>query len=218
MPNLLFLDVDGVLNSNQFHADWIQKNKRLYDNLDDCEREAIYLENKFDSLFVNVTTSPFFNGYIAPTNLNRFNHMMKILGDTVQIVFSSDWRFIQDGTYSDVASLDKIKELFTVRGIIGNVIGATPFVYPPNRGKEIAMYLNEHREEYKYDFAKVLVLDDLDVYNSIIENLDENFNGAVFHCWIGSEYGLTADCVGLVFRYFGFLGDKRLKETINETN
>lgn len=204
MRKVIFLDIDGVLNCNQFHADWIQKHATLHERLVDCERESMYLENRFDSLFTNVTDSPFFNGYIAPPNLGRWNTMIEILKDA-EIVFSSDWRFIQDGTYSNLASLDKIKELFKVRGINGNVVGATPYVKNHNRGTEISDYLFEHINEYDLKQTRFLVFDDLDIHEDIKDAFYRT-HGALLDCKIDSEYGLTADSVGVAFRWFEIMG------------
>jgi len=207
---VVFLDIDGVLNSNKFHADWIQEHAKLHENPLECEKEAIVLEQKFDSLFTNVTGQEFLDGYIAPPNLGLWNNMIGVLTRTFQntkVVLSSDWRYIQDGTYSNVAPIGVIKELFKVRGINGDVIGATPHVYPQNRGKEIALFINEYMHTHKHTFTHFLVLDDLDVFDSINENREAGLNCAVFHCFINSEYGLNANTVGCVFRYFGIMGD-----------
>ena len=217
---VVFLDIDGVLNSNKFHADWIQKHAKLHENPFDCEKEAIALEKQFDSLFTNVTGQEFLDGYIAPPNLGKWNTLIGILTTTfqnVKVVLSSDWRYIQDGTYSNVAPIGVIKELFKVRGINGHVIDTTPHVNPPDRGKEIALYINEYMHRYKYGFTHFLVLDDLDVFDSINENQEAGLNCSVFHCLINSEYGLNADAVGCIFRYFGIMGDIKDEKDSRQT-
>ena len=149
MKKIIFLDVDGVLNNETFKSNWMREHEGLDRN---------YLEIRFDHLFEHPTGMPFFDGRIYPDNLANWNKLIETLGDA-QVVFSSDWRFICDGTYSNVTSVEVIQSLFTYRNIKGNVIGATPYVHDHDRATEILRYIRENPDIVKD--AKILILDDL---------------------------------------------------------
>lgn len=162
MRKVIFLDIDGVLNNEQFHKNWMIQHTTPHTNFEDRDRDELYLENRFDSMFVNVTCSPFFNGYIAPDNLEQWNRLVDELGDA-EIILSSDWRFIQDGTYSNLAHIDMVRELFERRGIKGNVIGSTPYIKDHDRATEIIEYIKQHLEDFTREDVLVVIYDDLDI-------------------------------------------------------
>ena len=171
MKKIIFLDVDGVLNNETFKSNWMREHEGL---------DRTYLEIRFDHLFIKPTEMGFCNGYIVPENLKNFNHIID--ATNADIVLSSDWRFINDGYYNKVADINTIKLLFEVRGIKGNVIGATPYIFNHPRDIEILRYINTN----KIQDAKIVVIDDLfEAGNAITDIPNSKF------VWTDYETGLT---------------------------
>lgn len=159
MKKLIFLDIDGVLNNVTFKTNWMKAHKGL---------DKTYLEIRFYRLFVNTTEMEFYNGYIVPENLENFNRIIDATNSDV--VLSSDWRFISDGNYNNVADIDIIKQMFRVRGIKGNVIGATPYVFKHPRGIEILRYIKSNNIQD----TKIVVIDDLREAGEAIRDIPDS--------------------------------------------
>lgn len=161
MKKLIMLDIDGVLNNTTFHAKWLEEHEKL--------GTRNYLESKFQSLFYYVSDNSFYNGYIVPENLENFN---KIIAETdADIVVSSDWRYVQDGFYRKIETIDSIKRLFQFRGINGNVISATPHVKDYERDTEILRWLLHNNIKD----TRILILDDIDVHD-VVTAMQERWN------------------------------------------
>ena len=157
MKNLIFLDMDGVLNNDTFPEEWQAKLKREMPYL--TENQLII---QFQKRFAEVTEYSFYNGYIAPENLQNWNRL--ITSVNADIVFSSDWRKIHFDTGDMLAEISQVQELFNQRDMKGKVVGVTPLSYDLHRGREIFKYLVEHNPEEE---RRVLVLDDLDEVRDI---------------------------------------------------
>jgi hypothetical protein len=173
MNKLIFLDIDGVLNNTSFQKEWIEQHKGL-------NRE--YLEIRFEHLFVKPTEMEFYNGYIVPKNLENFNSIID--ATNADIVLSSDWRFINDGNYNNLADIDLVRRLFEVRGIKGNVIGATPYIFKHPRDIEILRYINTN----KIKDTKIVVIDDLREAGEAIRDIPDSL-----FIWTNYNTGLTKE-------------------------
>lgn len=173
MKKLIFLDIDGVLNNTTFKTNWMKAHKGL---------DKTSLEIRFNHLFINATEMEFCNGYIVPENLENFNRIID--ATNADVVLSSDWRFINDGNYNNVADIDVIKRLFRVREIKGNVIGATPYVFKHPRDIEILRYINTN----KIHDAKIVVIDDLREAGEAIRDIPDSL-----FIWTNYNTGLTKE-------------------------
>lgn len=173
MKKLIFLDIDGVLNNATFKTNWMKAHKGLDKN---------YLEIRFNHLFINATEMDFYNGYIVPENLENFNRIID--ATNADVVFSSDWRFINDGNYNNVADIDIIKQLFRVREIKGNVIGATPYIFKNPRDIEILRYIKSNNIQD----TKIVVIDDLREAGEAIRYIPDSL-----FIWTNYNTGLTKE-------------------------
>ena len=151
MKNLIFLDMDGVLNNDTFPEKWQANLKKEMPYL--TENQLII---QFQKRFAEVTEYSFYNGYIAPENLENWNRL--ITSVNADIVFSSDWRKIHFDTGNMLATPDQVQELFDARGMKGHVVSVTPMSLDWHRGREIFRWLAENNPEEE---RRVLVLDDL---------------------------------------------------------
>ena len=151
MKNYIFLDMDGVLNNDTFPKKWQNELKKEMPFL--TENQLII---QFQKRFAEVTEYSFYNGYIAPENLENWNRL--ITSVNANVVFSSDWRKIHFETGFMLAHLNNVKDLFEIRGMKGHVVSVTPMSLDWHRGREIFRWLTENNPEEE---RKVLVLDDL---------------------------------------------------------
>ena len=151
MKNYIFLDMDGVLNNEKFHNEWM---KNLKKEMPYLTQNQITIQ--FMRRFIDVTEFSFYNGFIVPENLKNWNRL--ITSVNADVVFSSDWRKIHFDTGDMLASIDQVQELFNQRDMKGKVVGVTPMTYDMHRGREIFNWLVEHNPEEE---RRVLVLDDL---------------------------------------------------------
>ena len=173
MNKLIFLDIDGVLNNATFKTNWMEAHKEL---------DKTYLEIRFYRLFINATEMEFYNGYIVPENLENFNRIID--ATNADVVLSSDWRFINDGNYNILADLSTVKRLFEVRGIKGNVVGLTPYIFKHPRDIEILRYINTN----KIKDTKIVVIDDLREAGEAIRDIPNSL-----FIWTDYNTGLTKE-------------------------
>ena len=152
MKNYIFLDMDGVLNNESFHNEWM---KALKKEMPYLTQNQITLQ--FMRRFIDVTEFSFYNGFIVPENLRNWNRLISSVD--AGVVFSSDWRKIHFDTGDMLATVNQVAELFKQRDMKGTVVGVTPITYDMHRGREIYKWLVENNPEEE---RRVLVLDDLD--------------------------------------------------------
>lgn len=137
IENIIFLDIDGVLNCEQFyHEDHHQKMKREMTN--------------------NPKDEDIFNrAQICPIRLGYVNDLCKETNS--KVVVSSTWR--------GGLSIEELQRLFDICGGTFEVIGKTPHVDCRVRGVEIKKWLekNINEEEYGclyFDFYRYVIIDD----------------------------------------------------------
>lgn len=151
MKNYIFLDMDGVLNNESFHNEWM---KNLKKEMPYLTQNQITIQ--FMRRFIDVTEFSFYNGFIVPENLKNWNRL--ITSVDASVVFSSDWRKIHFDTGDMLATVNQVADLFKQRDMKGTVVGVTPITYDMHRGREIYKWLAENNPEEE---RRVLVLDDL---------------------------------------------------------
>ena len=120
-----------------------------------------------------------------PHLVDNLKRIIDITG--AKIVISSTWRMGNE--------LPGMRELWSDRGLPGEVIGITPnFMYKYGttlcRGKEIDAYLEEHPEVEKY----VIIDDDTDMEPHQLENFVLTAGNSDHSDCIDIGYGLTKIC------------------------
>lgn len=148
MKKVIFLDIDGVLNTERFILSMLTK---------DCNGNYHgheYLTDEYGTLF-------------DPISVKNLGKIIKLTD--AKIVISSTWRY---------SGLEKIKEMWHFRNIPGEVIDITPIhwelknnplngtPYEKWRGNEIQIWLNENKDVSNY----LIIDDDNDMLPSQIDN------------------------------------------------
>lgn len=187
MKNMIFLDMDGVLNNSEFEKEYM---KALRKEMPYLTSNQIYTQ--FMRRFIEVSEYSFYNGFIVPENLNNWNRL--ITSVDAEVVFSSDWRKIHFDTGDMLADIKNVQDLFDIRGMKGKVVGVTPLRNDLHRGFEIYDYLKQLPKEER----RVLVIDDLE------EVRDANWkNVTTKFMFINTDYrkGLTSEEVDKAIKF-----------------
>lgn len=151
MP-VMFLDCDGVLNSDRFIQEWISVHGDSKESMEE-----------FKSRYFMHDGEP---GYVVPGLLERVRSICDITD--CRIVWSSSWRenyWVQDPDSGDFRfDYAGIRKLWKAKGLpLDRLLGCTPclnlgrFSYVP-RGVEIQEWLNENAA--KYNIGRVAIVDD----------------------------------------------------------
>lgn len=119
--NILFLDVDGVLNS----ADFI-------------DRMVVY-----GQIHGKSWTDDGGNHFIDPEAVKRVIHLCN--NKDVKVVISSSWRYFDLPT-----TIESFKGYRDLVPLIPYIVGVTPRLKSGHRGTEIAQWLSEHPEVERY--------------------------------------------------------------------
>lgn len=139
-PPIIFLDIDGVLNSQQFFgsADFRKVKRKLTKAVKSGELERIkYYKNK-----------------ISRDAVNLLNELCRDTGAVV--VISSTWRLDK--------SVEDLQEILSACGATFKVIDKTPYT-TYERGTEIAKWLRDNVSVETwgcayYDFHRYAIIDD----------------------------------------------------------
>lgn len=158
--NILFLDMDGVLNNHDLTIQWAEKRlkeikKNITDKSDIKLREIVMRE---------------FNQYMCMGTEYIFKQLADRLNEVItkcdlKIVWSTSWRNISK--YN--RNIDNAKEMLNRRGVIGDaLIGYTPFfgyeygTAESTRISEILYCVMNNKFSISYN-DKIGVIDDLDL-------------------------------------------------------
>jgi hypothetical protein len=114
MKPLLFLDIDGVLNSGAFLVGLHQRGKQANVFLVDPREGAVE--------------------HIDPVRIERLNRITEATG--ASIVLSTSWRCLFGPADTET--------MLRARGVAAPIVGATPRIYDEPRGHEIATALLSH--------------------------------------------------------------------------
>lgn len=135
---IIFLDIDGVLNST---FGWLMRG-RIKDILFDYAYFSNPETPKTDVIY-----------QLDPYSIEVFNHIIK--GTQAKVVISSSWRTLME--------LDKLKEILQYNGLTEecDIIDKTPSLnYNGNlRGNEIYMWMKLNIPNYR-EFSNYVILDD----------------------------------------------------------
>lgn len=182
IKNILFLDMDGVLNNNYLTRKWFDnkfqelETSLKFNSKNDIQKEA---EKQFREFTYD------YEEYIFP----ELASLLKKVIETVdlKIIWSSSWR-----TLKRYKNIKDAKKMFNRRGLIGDaLIGYTPeFHFPydfPNgyraRMDEIMYFINHNDLDISFK-DKLAAIDDL---NLIF--LEKNIGIKFFQTDV--EYGIT---------------------------
>ena len=176
---VIFLDMDGVVNSDAFIDDWIA---------DHGPGETSMA--RFKSLYYTHDGEP---GYVVPELVDRLKSVCDRTG--CRVVWSSSWRqnyWVQDPDSGEFYfDYHRIRHLWEAKGLpFGRFAGCTPcldlsrFSYVP-RGCEIQEWLNENAA--RYNIGRAAILDDNEDAEVGVQYENARFFQTTF------ERGLTED-------------------------
>ena len=157
MSNFIFLDMDGVLNSNNLIDEWFTtKEKELEHLIEDNVERYKAVKQAFSKEFVHSTE------LVMPELAARFTKLVTDVN--ANIIWSSTWRILDK-----YAKWETAKEMFNRRGLPGDrLIGYTPnfnyFRMPFNelRVREINSVI--HNKQFGINKkSKIVIIDDLDL-------------------------------------------------------
>lgn len=121
MNKYIFLDIDGVLNSNEY-----------FSSLEHIKRSNELLDKGFNPSIAHGVSS------IDPVAVKNLNQLVNNTG--AKIVVSSTWRFSPD-----------LSEIFKMSGIKAPIFSITPSSQSRVRGEEIQIWLDKKAESpYNY--------------------------------------------------------------------
>lgn len=137
---VIFLDIDGVLNSAQSANFWYSKtaNNVKHPILED-----------WSATLEEYQTSDF-----CPISVTNLCEALSLLPE-IKIVISSTWRLSK--------SVEDLKKIFSPWPIIANkIIDKTPCLRLQERGDEIKAWLDEHKKHCKVDdqISDFVIIDD----------------------------------------------------------
>lgn len=146
MNPIIFLDIDGVLNTTNYNA-----LNHFY-----RRHEAEIKGLQFSSPNLRCRTRDKY-GHLFDITAVRYLSLL-ISQTDADIVISSTWR---------LSGLSVMREMWEYRNLPGNVIDITPTIYDePRRGKEIYSWCTNHGVSDKY----VILDDDSDMLPSQMNN------------------------------------------------
>jgi hypothetical protein len=141
MKSLLFLDIDGVCNTDSF-TNSIDRNAPLSDK----EKDTIDNNPGVDRLDLR---------FLNPKHIK---HLNKIIAKTqAKVVITSDWRI--------ASNAKQFQAMFNHHGFIGEIIGCTKVLNIP-RGQEIKDWLDDNGWPDKF-----AIIDDRDDMDPFMEHL-----------------------------------------------
>lgn len=186
--DILFLDMDGVLNSDDFITQWIESHGDSDASMEQFKR-LYFIHDGIE-------------GYVVPELADRLGTICLRTG--CRIVWSSSWRenywTLDPDTGDGRFDWHAIAELWRAKGLpLQCLIGCTPcldssrFSYVP-RGVEVQSWIDQNSE--RYNIGRVAILDDNDDAIVGVEYGDARF----FQTEL--EHGLTAGIASEIVEYF----------------
>lgn len=183
--NIIFLDMDGVINSSEVQKKWVEEHGFSKKARDEFIKKYC-LNDKY----------PFY--YIVPELLQRFNQMYSKIQDC-KIVWSSSWRLT---TKKD--SKKFIEGLYYQCGFPENsFLGFTPNIPYLLRYNEIEEWIKTFKDVYKID--KCAIIDDL--YEASL-NCDSFLGIPIKFFLTSGHHGLTEEIANNIVKYFEETNEK----------
>lgn len=144
---ILFLDIDGVLNSELFMKNSLRYKLNYFFPIWKLFH-FLRLKSLYQRIINNETWDKFYLNQIDKNSVLLLNDVITETG--CKVVLSSTWRKNKGG-------FKKVEELLKIKGFIGEIIDATPVLWT-KRGDEIEKWLYENKNVTQY----VIVDDDSD--------------------------------------------------------
>lgn len=158
--NYVFLDMDGVLNSEELIEKWkhdaFEKYQKEYSGASTYRLTYQRVHEEFMKEFVNCKE------LIFPELAERLTKLVR--KHDIKIIWSSSWRHLKD--YQDI---EKAREMFDRRGLPGDAL----IGYTPNRDNRISKWEDVRVSEIRWckqqklfgitDKSKLAALDDLNL-------------------------------------------------------
>lgn len=142
MLKLIFLDFDGVLNSNQYFNSYYYFNLLKENNIQDA------IEDVF-------AKAPHF--HIDPQAIELINQLVEQSG--AKVIVSSSWR--------KVFALDKINTMLGLRGANFQCVDITSFKFGYRyRGYDIKEYLSDLKQDKNIIPKSFVIIDDIDEFSN----------------------------------------------------
>lgn len=184
--NILFLDMDGVVNSEEFFNKW--KNDNDFKNIDYEKREELLKEFAKE---YSIDKNGF--GYIWPFLRDKVN---KILTDVpnCKVVWTSSWR-----THTKDSKLF-VEALYNECGFKeGSFLSYTPMLSFQQRNWEIYKWLESFTKSTAFSINKCAIIDD-DHRARLPEDKFENIECKFFQTFV--EFGIMDSDVEEIINYF----------------
>jgi len=186
--DIIFLDMDGVLNSDDFISEWIASHGDSDESMEQF-KQLYYFHDGHE-------------GYVVPELLERLKWICSETG--CRIVWSSSWResYWRMNQDSGDGEFDwhAIAELWRAKGLpVELLAGCTPcldmsrFSYVP-RGLEIQRWIDENSE--RYNIRRIAILDDNEDASVGVEFERARFFQTMFEH--GLTRGIAEDVVGFL--------------------
>ena len=177
--NIIFLDMDGVLNCNKVQEDWIKQYGHTKEAIDAFKKK--YCLNQ---------KPPYY--FIVPELLERFNTLYSKIPNC-KIVWSSSWR----NTVMKKSKLF-IEGLYYQCGLPkDSFIGYTPYIPYLLRYNEIEEWIKDHID--KFEIEKCAIIDDM--YEASISG-NKFLNIPIKFFQTSEKYGLTEEISKNILTFF----------------
>ena len=172
--NIIFLDMDGVINNQDFITEWINNHP----------------SEGHDRITFNKTYCLHGIYYIVPYLLERFNNLYNSIPNC-KVVWSSSWRL------GNRDSKLFIEALYNSCGFPeGSFLSYTPHLSGEKRSAEITKWINSFSDVYKIN--KIAIIDDESdaEINGYVNDIQCKFFKT------NSQYGLTEEICSNIKNYF----------------
>ena len=177
--NIIFLDMDGVINCDKTQEDWIKRYGHTTQSI-----------NAFKKKYCLNQNPPYY--FIVPELLERFNDLYSKIPDC-KVVWSSSWR----------NSLKRNSKIF-IEGLYykcglpkDSFLGYTPHIPYMLRYNEIDEWIKNHVDRIKID--KCAIIDDL--YEASISG-NKFLDIPIKFFQISAKFGLTENDAESILKYF----------------
>lgn len=120
MKPIVFLDIDGVLNTSKNYHEW-------------------NMANSANDIWVPDADDPFILKLFDPINVAHLNTLTTCIN--AEIVVSSSWRMLYKNDFN------KLRDILISAGVVANIIGTTPTIIPEREGAIQAWLLGTCKKE-----------------------------------------------------------------------
>jgi len=172
--NILFLDIDGVLNCKEFYqsslSDYEEARRKLIEGIKQEHEERLKL----------------YKALLCPKRISWINNLCE--ETKISVVVSSTWRLNK--------TVEQLQEILNYAGATFTIIGKTAYT-GYERGTEISKWIKDHCMNYfgisNTDFGSYVILDD---HNEMLIKQENHFFQTEDY------YGLTPEICCKIKEFF----------------